>query len=923
MAVGGSPEVLLGRRHECSVLDDLVAGVRDGRSAAVVLRGEAGIGKTALLEHVQRSASDFQVATAAGIESEMALDFAGLHQLCTPFLDHLDRLPVPQRDALGTAFGLTSGTPPDRFLVGVAVLNLLADVADERPLLCLVDDAQWLDRISSQTLAFVARRLLAEKVCLVFTMRDQPGDRELAGLPELEVAGLGYDDARALLDAATPGRLDERIRDRIVAEARGNPLALLEIPRGLTAAQLAGGFGLPSGRSVAQQIEAGFSRRLRSLPTDSQRFLLVAAADPAGDVPLLWRAARRLGIGADAASAAESAGLIEYGARVRFRHPLLRAVVYREAPADDRRAVHIALAEATDQALDPEGRAWHRAHAALEPDEQVASELEQSAERVRARGGIPAAAAFLKRAAELTPDPGRRAGRALTAAQAMLRSGSSEAAQDLLATAELGPIDGLQRARLARLQAQVVFTRGAAGEASALLLDAAERLDTLDEAAARDTYLEAFSAAIYAGRLGRRDGIGQVAEAARAARPAQPAAGMDLLLDGLTTRFTEGYVAALPPLRRALAAFRTEADQSQDAIMRWLWLACPVAPEPVAPDLWADEDWHELATRAVDLARELGALAVLPLALSYRAGVHVHAGEFAEASELLAEADQITSATGRARLNYTGLVLAAWRGDEAVATELIETSIKVATDRGEGRALGLVGYATAVLHNGLGRYQDALDGARRACEQDDLGFFGWALAELVEAAARSDEPGIATDALKQLEERTSAAGTDWALGILARSRALLTGGPAAETRYREAIEHLERSRIAVDLGRAHLLYGEWLRSENRRKDARVQLRSAHEMFDRFGAAGFDRRARSELADAGETVRRHHASKLDLLTAQEAQIARLAGEGLTNPQIGAQLFLSPHTIEWHLRKVFKKLGISSRRQLEETLASARA
>lgn len=917
-----SPQGLLGRRDECRVLDDLVVGVRCGRSAALVVCGQAGIGKTALLDYVQRSASDCEIASAVGIESEMGLAFGGLHQVCTPFRDHLRRLPAPQRDALETAFGLTSGKPPGRFLVGLAVLSLLADVAEERPIVCVVDDAQWLDRVSLQTLAFVARRLLADKVGLVFAMREPVGNHELSGLRTLELVGLSHDDAHALLASVTPGGLDERIRDRIVAETRGNPLALLELPRGLTTAELAGGFGLPQRRSVAQQIQAGFRRRVQALPAETQRLLLAAAADTVANVPVLWRTADILGIRPEAATEAESAGLIELGARVRFRHPLLRAAVYRSASAQDRRMVHSALAEATDPSLDPEVRAWHRAQASSGPDEQVAGELEQSAELVGARGGVAAAAAFLERATELTPDPARRAERALSAARAKLKAGSPEAAYDLLVSVELGPTDDLKRARLQRLRAQVFLARGRPSEAQALLLDAANRLNALDCPSARDTYLEALGAAIFVGRLGERGSVEEAAAAARAAHPArQSSSAMDLLLDALATRFTEGYVAALPDLRRALDAFRTEADKGRDGTMRWLWLACPVAPEPIAPDLWDDEAWHELSARAVDLAREIGALGVIPKALSYRAAVHVHAGEFAEASELLAEADRIAGDAGSTSLNYTGLILAAWRGDEADATKLIETSVKIGAAQGEGRSLGLVAYVTAVLNNGLAHYHDALEGARRACEHDDLGFYGWALAELVEAAARSDDPGAATEALQQLEDRTRAAGTEWALGILARSRALLSEGPATEAHYREAIERLERSRIAVHQARAHLVYGEWLRRQNRRQDARAQLRAAHDMFARFGAEGFAKRARDELSATGETVRRHSGTTRDLLTAQEAQIARLASDGLTNPEIGLQLFLSRHTIEWHLRKVFAKLDISSRRQLKATLSGA--
>jgi DNA-binding CsgD family transcriptional regulator len=911
---------LRGRRTEQAALDRLLADVRAGQSRVLVLRGEAGVGKTALLDYVQEQASGFGVARTAGVESEMELAFAGLHQLCTPMLSNLAGLPGPQRDALGTVFGLGTGQAPDRLLVGLAVLGLLSEVAEESPLVCLVDDAQWLDQASAQALAFVARRLLAEPVALVFAVREPSEEQQWGGLPLLAVEGLRSGDARALLDSVTPGRLDERVRDRIVAETRGNPLALLELPRGLSAAELAGGFGLPGAPALATRIERSFLRQLQSLPPRTQRLLLAAAAEPIGDVTLLWRAAGRLGVGADAAAPAEAAGLIELGARVRYRHPLLRAAVYRAATLHDRREVHRALAEATDPGADPDRRAWHLAHAATGPDEAVAGELERSAARAQGRGGVAAAAAFLQRSAELTPDPARRGVRALAAARAKFAAGAPDAAYELLALAELGRLDELQRAELARLRAQMAFAERHGSDAPRLLLDAAKQLGPLDSRLARETYLEALGAAISAGRLGRGLTVLDAAEAARAAAPAPPPPRpMDLLLDGAATRLTEGYVAGVPPLRRALDALRRDGGRSEDDIMGWLWLACPVAPEPIAPELWDDAAWHELTARAVGLARDAGALAVLPVALTYRAGVHVHAGEFGAAAGLIEEAEAITAATGNASLRYTSLMLAAWRGEEARALGLIDADVQDAIARGEGRALGLAGYATAVLYNGLGGYEAALAGARRACEHEDLGFFGWSLAELVEAGARSGASDEASTALQQLGERTRAAGSDWALGIQARSRALLSGGPAADALYREAIDRLGRSRIAVHLARAHLVYGEWLRREQRRVEAREHLRAAHDMFGRFGAAAFAERARRELQATGETVRKRTADTRDVLTVQEAQVARLAAEGHTNPEIGARLFISPRTAEYHLHKVFSKLGVSSRRQLRHRLA----
>jgi DNA-binding CsgD family transcriptional regulator len=802
------------------------------------------------------------------------------------------------------AFGLSGGEAPDRLLVGLAALSLLSEAAEERPLLCAVDDGQWLDEASALALAFVARRLLAEPVAIVFVTREPI--QALSGLPELVIGGVDDDAARRLLAAGIRGPLDEQVRERILAEARGNPLALLELPRGLTPAQLAGGFALPDTPPLADRIEQSFLRRARSLPPDSQRLLLTAAAEPVGDVTLLWRAAGRLGVGSDAVAPAEAAGLIEFGGRVRFRHPLVRSAIYRAAMPYDRREVHRVLAEATDPDVDPDRQAWHRAHAAAGLDEAVAEELERSADRAQRRGGIAAMAAFLERAVELTPDPARRGTRALAAAQAKLEAGAPEAAQALVATAELTPLDELQGARLQRLRAQIAFARRRGSDAPPLLLDAAKRLVPLDPELARETCLEALAAAIFGGRgVNGRD----VLQVVRAAPPAsQPKAAIDLLLNGLATRVTQGYAAAVAPLREALDAFRQD-DGDNPTNNRWLWLACRIAS-----DLWDHELWDELATRGVRRARETGALSVLPMAASFRAGVHVHAGEYAQASALMEEASAITQATHTALLIQTRQMLAAWRGNEAEALELIQASRQEATARGQGFALSLVESANAVLYNGLGRYDEAFAAAQRACAQGELSLYALALVELIEAAVRSNRSTDAATALERLGERTRASGTEFGLGLEARSRALLTDGPSAEPLYQEAVERLARGRLAPHLARAQLVYGEWLRRENRRTDAREQLRAAHDTFSRIGAEGFAERARRELAATGETARRRTLDMRDVLTAQEAQIAHLAREGLSNPEIGAQLFLSPRTVQYHLGKVFAKLDVTSRNQL---------
>ncbi|QVI24868.1 AAA family ATPase [Nocardia tengchongensis] len=905
---------LRGRRNECAPLDRLLADVRSGSSRVLVLRGEAGIGKTALIEYLVGNAADCQITRAAGVESQMELAFAGLHQLCAPFMDHLDRLPPPQREALSVAFGLSSGGVPDRFLVGLAVLSLLAEAAETQPLLCVVDDTQWLDRVSAQTLAFVARRVLAERVAFVFAERTPVADPErdpLTGLPELQLRGLPDKDARALLVSAIPGRVDSDVIDRIVAEARGNPLALLELPQGLTSAQLAGGYARPDLRPVVTQIEHSFLQRIEALSTAARRVLLTAAAEPLGDMALLRRAVERLDLGADAMAAAEKTGLIEFEAQVRFRHPLVRSAAYRAADPGDRRAAHRALAEETDPALDPDRRAWHRASATVEPDEQVAAELERSAVRARARGGVAAAAAFLRRATGLTPDPGRRGARAVSAAQFAFEAGSPEAALELLAAAEMGPLDAFQRARLARLRAQIVFARRRGGDALPLLLDAAHRMQVPSPEQARETYLEAIGSAVFAGRLNGPDGVRPVAELARAALPASGARAVDVLLNGLAARFADGYVVGAEPMRRALRAFRD--GTADDDIMRWLWLT-----GPAAADLWDDEAWHELTAQAVRTAREAGALNFLPLALTYHAAVHVHAGEFDMASTLVQEAEALTAVTGNSPLGYTALLLDAWRGADPRASVAIAARLGQAADWGEGRAIGTGSYLLSVLHNGQGQYQAALDSAGKACEHDDLAAVGHALAELVEAGVRAEDRVQAQAALRRLERRAHASGTDWALGMLARSRALLSAGEDAERSYREALERLSRTRIAVYRARTHLVYGEWLRRENRRSDAREQLRTAYDMLHRFGADGFAERARRELLAAGESVRRRDAEASDVLSAQEVQIARLAGAGLTNSEIGAELFISPRTVEWHLRKVFAKLNLTSRKELRQAL-----
>ena len=853
-----------------------------------------------------------RVARATGVQSEMELAFAGLHQLCAPMLGHAERLPVPQQDALRTAFGLVGGPRPDRFFVGLAVLSLLSEVAAEHPLICVIDDEQWLDQASAQALGFAARRLGADPVGLVFGARE-PG-AELAGLPELEVDGLLDGDARALLASVLAGPLDERIRDLIVAETRGNPLALLELPRGLSPAQLAGGFGMPGAIPLTARIEDSFARQLAALPDQTRRLMQLAAADPSGDQALVWRAAGRLGIPIQAGTPAVEAGLAEFGGQVRFRHPLARSAAYRSATFADRQQMHAALAEVTDPQADPDRRAWHRAQAAAAPDEEVALELERSADRAQARGGLAAAAAFLERSVLLTADPARQAERALAAAQASMQAGAFARALEMLATAEAGPLDELQSARLELLRAHVAFASGPGRDAPQLLFQAAGRLEPLDLELARETYLQAWGAAVFAGRAG---GDGTLLEISRAALalppPAHPPGPADLLLGGLALLIT-GRPTGTPMLRRAVDIFAGTGISAEDGL-RWGWMALAATNA-----LWDDDAHRAVIARQIQIVRAAGALDLLPIYLAATGTAVTWSGDFAAADSVAAEAHALSAATGTQMAPYGAILLAALRGREAEAVSLIEATLAEAAAMGQGIGVSYAHWAAAILANGLGRYQDALAAARQASDEGPgLYVSMWALPELVEAAVRTGDTQLAADAAERLAELTRASGTDFGLGLQARCRALVSGSQAAESGYREAIDRLSRTQLRPELARAHLLYGEWLRRENRRADARAQLRTAHEMLDAIGMTAFAERAEHELRATGETVRKRSSGTVSTLTAQEAHIAQLARDGHTNPEIAAQLFLSARTVEWHLRKIFTKLGISSRRELAEALA----
>jgi DNA-binding CsgD family transcriptional regulator/tetratricopeptide (TPR) repeat protein len=878
-----------------------------------VLRGAAGAGKTALLEYALERAGGCQIARAAGAESEAGLAFAALHQLCAPFLDRLDRLPGPQRDALGVVFGVRDGDRPDRFLTGLGLLSLLALAAEEGPLICVVDDAQWLDEASARALAFAARHMAAGPVAMLLAARPGGMERELAGLPELAVEGLPGRDARVLLSSAVTARLDDRMRDRIVAEARGHPGMLLELAARMGPEDLAGGFGLPGTAVVTDLAEESLRKRLAPLPEGTQRLLLLAAAEPTLDPLLVWQAAGVLGITAGAAAPAAEAGLIGSGGPVWFRDPLTRFVIYRAASPQERQVAHHALAVAIDPDTDPVRRAWHRGHAAPGPDEDLAAELARAVPAARARGGLAADAAFRERAAELTPDLGRRSRRALSAAQVKHLAGAGEGARRMLALAQAGPLDESGRGRADLLRAQLTADTGHGRDALPLLVEAARRLEPLHPGLARQACRDAFWAALTSGWPAGHSML-EAARAARATRRgSEPPRPGDLLLDGLVILLTEGYAAGAPLLRQALDVFR-ETEVPLEEGLGWLPLACRLCGE-----VWDDQSWSVLSARLIELARNAGALSVLPAALASGAAMQLLTGEPAAAAWLVRQAEVAARATGHVLEPAVALMLAAWEGRNREAARLIETATTEMTAPGAGPRPGTAAWAAAVLHNGLSQYGEALAAAERAAASpDELGPAAWSLAELIEAAARTGQPGRAAAALERLSEATCAAGTDWALGIQARCRALLSQGEEAERGYVEAIGRLGRTAVRVELARAYLLYGEWLRREKRRVDAREQLRAAYQMLAAMGIDGFAERARVELLATGETIRRRRPETAAELTPQEARIVRLAVQGHTNPEISTQLFLSPRTVEWHLRKVFTKLGISSRKELTVAL-----
>ena len=839
----------------------------------------------------------------------MELGFAGLHQLLLPFAGQIGTLPPPQRDALSSAFGLGYHSPPDRFRVALATLTLLAQTARRRGLLCVVDDAQWLDRESAAVLTFVARRLHADSIAMLFAVRD-PWDTQalLADLPGIQLAGLPAPAAGQLLRADVPG-LDDQVGQRIVAETSGNPLALIEVGRELTPGQLAGQAPLPELLPLGHHLEDRFLRQARRLPADTQILLLTAAADPTGDPGLLWRTGHDLGFSPAAAAPAQAENLIVVGTVIRFRHPLIRSAIYYSAAPIERRRIHRALAGATDPGHDPDRRAWHLSEATAEPDESVAAGLELAAGRATIRGGWAASGAFLARAAVLTPDPGTQGRRLLAAARAEIAAGAPDKAQLLLDRSRDHLEDRRQEGLAKKAQGAIYQALNQPAQAAAVLLAAARDLAAFDVRLARAALLDALTAATISGPLALDGATGlELAAASRDVplAPGQAKGPGDLLLDAASTLVLDGHRAAAPLVRVAIAALKRDPSSSAE-MLDWLGVGCYLAGA-----LGDDAGMYALARRLERQARGQGALTALATALVYTGTANMFAGSLDAAQACFTERGAIEAARD-CDCNLGNLMVMAWRGRDRETRAEAGHATQAARRQGQGWRLTWVEYALCVLELGLGHYADALASTPRAFEENLL-VSAFALADFIEAAVRSGHRAAGQEALNRVIRQVPPGGSPLALGLLARSRALLARDFEADALYTEAIDHLTSCPSAVQLARTQLLYGEWLRRRKRRAEARPHLRAAHTQFEEMGVAGFAERTRLELVATGETARKRSPETRNKLTPQEAQIATLASRGATNPEIASKLFISPNTVDYHLRKIFRKLDVTSRRHL---------
>jgi DNA-binding CsgD family transcriptional regulator len=910
-------QALLGRSTEFAALRRLITQACAGKGGVLVLHGEAGIGKTTLLETTHKELERLHVLRVENTEAESSLSFAGLQHLTSTLTSHVGGLPQPQREALSVALGRRPGPAPDRLHLGLAIMGLLSAAAEARPVVCLVDDAQWMDESSRAVLAFVARRISARRIAVVVAAQDVEDIAELSGLPAHAVRPLGDRDARELLDSTVRAPLDRRVRERVLVEAHGNPLALLQLPRWIGPTEMT---ARHTQRSVKapKRLEESFRTRLAKLPAEVRRFLLLAAAEPDGDPLIVRRAAALVEIGPDAPTQAEAAGILDaHGTRTCFRHPLLRSMVYAAASASERRGAHAALAECCDALHDPDRHAWHLGQAAAGFDEVTAGRLEAAARgAVRHSGaGTAVASGFWELAAALTVDRGTRASRLLSAVRAKQETGAFADALAILSTLRHEPLPEPERARVVLMHARNAYAIHRDEDSAMLLLDAAGLVADHDPEAGRYLLLDALGAIAFTGRCLTQDRRRDLADRAQRLGHATEADDhVGLMSKALVTSLTDGQAAAAPSLALAVKRFLADADADADADAAEADASCAVRiAGHAALHLWDAQAWRQLVELQVHKARTEGDLAALPLGLNQLALAHIHAGELAAAAGCAAEAQNITQSTDMAPLRYAELALAAWQGDEPRTLALADLATREATDRRETRLLTAAEHAQAVLHNGAGRPEAVLALSGQGGQDIQAGYWGLLAAEQAEAAVACGQTARARSACSMLKDNAQVHGTAWAEAVSLQAQALLERGLEAELLFQRSVDQFTAAGAVLQAARTRLLWGEWLLSCGRRVQARDSLRTAQAAFSAAGAHAFAVRAGIKLSAAGERAIRPRTG-VHTLTAQELRVARMVAGGETSREVGAALFVSPRTVDAHVRSILRKLEVSSRRQL---------
>ena len=920
-----SSSVLIGRSAEQAALGRLVDSLAHGLSAALVLRGDAGVGKTALLAQLPHIAPDVDFTWLSGVESETSLGFAGLHRLLIPHLHRMQEVPPVQRSALASALGLTEAKPTNVFLVGQAVLTMLADAAQARPLVCVIDDAQWLDQESVEVLAFVARRLFAEQLGVVFSVREPPRNQQFEGIAELSISGLETEEAAAMLATITSQRVDPKVAEHVAQMVAGNPMAVGEVGRQLADARLTPDLLLNGPLPLGRRLEEHFRTQVQDLPASCRAVLLLAATHTSTDTAVLRRAAALDGLDLEAAAPAQTNSLIERGADIRFRHPLIRAAVYAAASPAERRHAHKTLAAVIDKTTDRDQHAWHLAAATLLPNENVAAELEGCAVIARSRGGYSDEASFLARAAALSPDSSRAASRYLDSATAALNSGAPHRATELLNLATPHLREPFARVHAQLIHVDIIINSGLEPYTAltSKRLEAARALITSDSALARQTLLEAIRSGILCGSYSSDTTLEQLGRTALDLWPALDGAHSvdDFLLQGLATAITDRFTEAAPALRRAVGMLDqiVSGTELESSTRLMIFDTRVYLGHYAAICIFDDRRLIRLLRDAVDSQRERGILHSLVIGLHILAIHESVMGNISSAVAHKEEAHAVAKALGytgqRMSATLPNAQLLAWQGRDHEVLEVTTSMFAFAGYLQVGELKRAARHALIVMHIGRGDYEQAFATGMQGLADNYTHLEVESLPSIIEAALRTGRQDVADDVLSKLRTIALASGTNWALGLLTRCSALAAAHKIeAEALYRESIAYLDETIVLTDQARAHLAYGEWLRRQQRYIEARTELRIAYDMFFSMGAPAFAERARVELAAAGAKIKKAKIGTLSTLTPQETQVVELAATGATNQEIATRLFLSTHTVAYHLTKAFRKLGVSSRREL---------